>query len=1155
MKHSFILIILSVFYSLVGYSQIVTAPTLYATEDGHTYSGSTGTNYGTLGTMNVSVVTGPQYYRGFLKFNLTSIPSNAVITSALLKLTPSGTENVTAASQLRLDLCNTSWTETGITHSSNISSNPLIAPVAGLTNSTFTSAKRQFDIKDWVQAMVEGRLPNNGFRLKKTDETTVLNTTYFTRENATASNRPQLVIQYYLRPYVSAATIVHTSGLSTTDGSISPTITNGSNTVMNYRWYNSSGNQIATTQNLTGVGKGWYGLKFYGSTAGDTTYQAFIVGTECEDVSINFDATENYTDDTRLFNLIQGSGTTASDYSSVNEGTSFAHTAERNSSTNWYSTKSLMRFRIWIDPACQVNTANLTLIGYNHNTSGATNASEMALNTSNWWETGVAWFNTPTSTATGKINLASIPTGASNLTVNIASFFNTWKTNNPANYGFVFQLQSYTGDLLRRMQFLSSNNTLANRPQIAFSIRVNTCDLSRKGTTTVTSVPANDYYADISTTITPPSWAVSPYHYMISEQPVPTYSNIYHTLQYGDPSLPFKDTILIDSTTFFNVGETALTKSFEAIEPGQYFISVFDKLGTRIYDKQVSVNPINYEINSNIGFANDEFTTTAAGGKALIYSFINEQSEGASITFTVSNNSGETWFGLLNTSSGLNSKTDLVHGFTVSSGMASIVAGGSASSSFSVSPTDQFTITREGSNMKFYINGIYKTSAALPETFTYKVGLLGGSGDAGAAGVKIKYKPIKLISLKKAWNTITEIAPGSCMGSFGRVTGILNSFTFFTASMINPNTVLTSVATGLPQTMDAGSTATNYSFSNLLPGTYTLTNTFNWSTSPSVLVTFTTTVFVSSRIAWENIVNTTDVLPGATIPTSMVSTSTANGHATSVNEFPASGNTYVDFGVSLGGYVMNNLGSFYFLIPVGTGSANMGFYHPSVSIISTPIPTDFTGYRFHKMAFSPYIITKYQGGVFQGIVGTFTGNTRFRFLYDKPNDKGWLYKLLPNGTVGSVISGSDVQYSTSTSLEVKKLMTYLNTNAASRGFINVSTNMQCPSDFIYAKLERQLLGVKYKTYLNKFYFYYDEEYASTASLTYNVYDKNNTVVLKTSTQILANPAGNTNASGSIINREYADNRYSLDVTSLAAGSYVLEVINEKDEKLYLRFIK
>ncbi len=452
--------------------------TLYATEDAHTYSGSSGTNYGTIGTMNVSVVSGPQFYRSFLKFNLSSIPSNAVITSAILKLTPSGTENVatTNSTQLRLDICNSSWTETGINHTSNISG---ISFYPGVTVSNLVSSKREIQIKDFVQGIIEGRIPNNGFRLKKNDETTVLNTTYYTREDATLSNRPQLVIQYYLRPYVSAATIVHTSSLSSTDGSISPIVTNGSNTLMTYRWYNSSGIQIATTQNLIGVGKGWYGLKYYGGTVGDTSYQAFIVGTECEDISFTFDPGPNYIDDANTSDKILGSGPTAFNYQTANYGTTAGSITQRAPDGSvWYNQKSLFRFRLWIDPACQVNSANMTLTGLNHFMSAVTNASEFALNTNDWTELGVAYTNAPTFTTAGKINLAAIPSGNASQTTDIASFFNIWKNNNVNNFGFVLQLQSFASDVSRRMQFHSSDATTAsNRPKVVFSIHViNNCD-------------------------------------------------------------------------------------------------------------------------------------------------------------------------------------------------------------------------------------------------------------------------------------------------------------------------------------------------------------------------------------------------------------------------------------------------------------------------------------------------------------------------------------------------------------------------------------------------------------------------------------------------------------------------------------------------------
>lgn len=1139
-----IIILIAFFSAFLGYSQIITAPTIIASADSYVNSGTPAGIYGSLTTLKIQANgSGTAVTRAYLKFDLSSIPANVVITSARLCLVPNGTENVspTNATELYLEACNSAWVEKTISYAANVVGNDIFSAV---TTSNLVSSVREFQVKDHVQAMIDGRLPNNGWRIRRTSETSALNTTYESRESA--GKEPTLIIQYYSRAYVSAATIVHTSTLSKTDGSISPTVTGGSGT-RTYAWYDASGTQIATTQDLTGIGKGWYGMKSTGADASDVIYQAFLVGTECENVSVSFNPGPDYIDDALLMDRVTGSGTTAVNYGQQNIPSRTVFMDEKWNDVTWNNGRALMRFRLWIDPNCQVNTADLTLTGAAHDPAQITNASELLKVTSDWNETGVANVNAPTSTATGKISIAGIAAGNSNLTLDIASFFNSWKIKNDANYGMLFQLQSYTANSNTRMQFRSSDNaTAANRPQIAFTFTVNTCNLSRKGTTTVSYASTNDY-ADLSTTIDPPSWSVSPYHYIISEQPVPDFSEIYRTFKYGDPSNPFKDTVFIDSTTFFNMGETALTKPFSGLRPGQYFVSVFDKLGVRIYNQQVSVNPMNYETFSNMSFSalDDQFTSSAANGKALMYSFMNENSEGASVSFSLPTNTGETLLGLVNTANDLAVKTDLYHGFIVSGGSARIVTAGVVNAtSYPVSSTDELLITKEGSDLKFYINGSYKISAALPTTFTYKTGVF-----AAAAGTIIKYRPIRLLSLHLAWNKINPIKPGSCLGSFGSVSGSLQTLTFFTYSTTAFSAVLTN-SSNVSQPLDAGSTAANYSFSNLLPGTYTLTVSFNWVNNSTSAITptpvvFTTTVFVSSKMAWENLVEAAD------IPASqaLFSTSTANGHATSVNDvITTSGvNSYIDFGVKLGGYLYQYFSGFSLMIPVGNGSTSMGFFDPSTTPVSNTIPPNFTGYKFYKTALSPFMFIAYQGGVITNS-GTFLASDRFRFVYNSTNKQGSLYKLMPDGSLGGQMTNSTIQYSTLPASLVKKLIAYLATNSLNRGLIDVSTNMSCPTNFIYAKLEKQLKGVKYKVYLNKFYFFYDEEYASTSSLTYNVYDKNNSIVLNTTTQVLTHTVGT-------VNREYGDNRYSLDVTSLAAGSYILEVVNEKGEKLYLRFIK
>ena len=62
---------------------------------------------------------------------------------------------------------------------------------------------------------------------------------------------------------------------------------------------------------------------------------------------------------------------------------------------------------------------------------------------------------------------------------------------------------------------------------------------------------------------------------------------------------------------------------------------------------------------------------------------------------------------------------------------------------------------------------------------------------------------------------------------------------------------------------------------------------------------------------------------------------------------------------------------------------------------------------------------------------------------------------------------------------------------------------------------------------------------------YNVY----------ASQDRANPVLNGTIQAEPLPNNYGDNRYKLDVSTLAPGAYLLEVLNEKSEKFYLRFIK
>lgn len=102
----------------------------------------------------------------------------------------------------------------------------------------------------------------------------------------------------------------------------------------------------------------------------------------------------------------------------------------------------------------------------------------------------------------------------------------------------------------------------------------------------------------------------------------------------------------------------------------------------------------------------------------------------------------------------------------------------------------------------------------------------------------------------------------------------------------------------------------------------------------------------------------------------------------------------------------------------------------------------------------------------------------------------------------------------------------------------------------YARLQKDLSGMYYQTFNSKLLFKLNGEYAS-GSIKYIVYNDSHQAVA--SNPPFASPPTSNLVNTTILNT--GDNRYALNASSLAAGNYILEVRNEKNEKLYLRFKK
>lgn len=178
---------------------------------------NTGRNYGTCTTFLVDGQNGARAYRGLLKFDLTSIPANAVINSATLTLVATA---VQSNNSFPIDVhrmtrdwaegaqCNTngtpSWNQFSAGNSWTTLGGDFDATVQGTTNVS-TTGTYNWSLSSLVQNWVNGTNPNYGLLMKFTTENTANEQKSFgSLQNATIANRPVLAISYTVPAQCSA---------------------------------------------------------------------------------------------------------------------------------------------------------------------------------------------------------------------------------------------------------------------------------------------------------------------------------------------------------------------------------------------------------------------------------------------------------------------------------------------------------------------------------------------------------------------------------------------------------------------------------------------------------------------------------------------------------------------------------------------------------------------------------------------------------------------------------------------------------------------------------------------------------------------------------------------------------------------------------------
>jgi hypothetical protein len=596
---------------------------------------------------------------------------------------------------------------------------------------------------------------------------------------------------------------------------------------------------------------------------------------------------------------------------------------------------------------------------------------------------------------------------------------------------------------------------------------------------------------------------VGPYSYIISENPIPTKIKQLEELRTDPQYTNFSESDFLQGNT------NDLSKSYSDLTYGEYFVSVFNNLGERIFSRSILYNP-------QIEFLT-QTSLTVNRGKIISNNTISEgvldlvvfNDVDWSLKFDDINLKNEQFFGLVNHDNSIISVENIQFGFIFQKNSFQIIENGILQSnqnysfnkeSLSISKINDEIIFKKGKVE------IRKIPAIALERYRFALQLKGIG-----KSLKVIFKGVK--GPKKLKYSL-KTYHGSCFSSFGKIVIHLDPTVFsFLYSFSNYNVTISGI------TADAGGTSIDYSFSNLLPGDYTgsITYTINNTISgTSVNQTIPLFIRIDSEMEWTNFQNTQYNTSNEVLYKSVNVFFPQFGTANSANEIETTFPYYVDF--NMYNIFSNNTSPAVSRLKLARNSLSSAILPGGIEI------STISGiYYLHK------------ANLFN-TSNPILASDRLRYQVDNLGGVK-VFKLNSNGAPTMLLSFNYAV--TPADLFFKAYIRNLNT-----GFINVTTNLKCKENKLYAKMERKLTGVKYTPILNKVYFFYEEEYK-----TQNIGEIVNLKVFNEMDRI--DPV--ISNSNSIAN--YGDNRYSIDVSGLIPGAYILEIINDKKEKFYLRFIR
>lgn len=1102
-KLSLLLIIFLFTHSLFG--QSVTIVSLTSEADAFVSSANASLNFGADSLLEVGNSNPSDVRRLFVRYDLSSIPSNAIITKAYFKLKVDS-EGPNPKS-FTLQMAKDEWVEGDI----NYDNQPAIETYKKLKiNVNYNNPQRVFYVHQHVQLMVTGGHPNNGWMMAMDREIGYeWSNTFHSREAATSALRPELYIEYYVPFQFSEAVIEHATNSTSLDGSLDVTVTDGPSSPT-FQWYDgSTGLAIsgATSSTISNLAPGWYGLEVSGSE-GSSEYMGFVVGSKNEPIQIEFNPGPNYIDDAQLKDGPFNRGVNQSIFPFGNYG---SYTQFLANDGTYSQMRGIMKFRLWMHEDMVVNQADLTLVGVSQSTTNS-NASTVHLISESWSESLVSYSNIPDYSLTSDLHLLRTTFSTESKTLDLRDYWEIWNNHSTQNFGFLLELDSYT-NISAYMRFYSSDDgTASNRPSIQFDLSV------EDGYHLVYDENAQIVSVDVD--LSEIALKTPPYYYNISTAHI---DDMDITYDY------FNDSIFdgnLDSSDFF-IGDTSVYKTFSNVPFGTNYLTVFDSNKNRILDKELKIFG-NVEMIENDGFTlvRDELVSTKPNSKTFLKAFITNQSTGH-IYFEPEDLVTKQHFGLvLSTASSNTLATDYSFGFIIENNNVECIIDGAVVGTFPITGT-KFYIS--------FINGLVELlmdedalvpATLMTENIVYKSGI-----HMEAAEKLTKYDLLQIT--RKNFTCLVEkndleCGIGDSEAGFDfhltpNVDDIVVDNVLYPIGLYTYDWEVFKDGISLSSGTNSGATAvTIFNPSTYGPGVYLIVTTANVTLigGPMFNESTSTLVYLGMGMNWENEQNIFPQTTSQHTKLNAIGDGSVNanlgvyGKAISAQKNPANSPGWISFTHRTTNSQPIEVNSF--LLSENPQLGTMNITSPTNPILFFPT----SGNQFYFS--NP---TTQTTNVFNYIPG-------LPLVVDR-NSQGEISIKQNGNTIVWPVSGFYFGR--------HKASCYITKRGS--GFENIVSSYECPPQNIqYAQLKYDLDGYYHVMKDNEINFVFNQEYESE-TLKFEIYNSNNLLV-------------RTEQDYTPINTTHGKNYITLPVTStncIGDGHFFLIAKNEKKEKFYLRF--